>query len=178
MFALPRLLFFIGLVSAAVIAAPFHHPKNFGVEESAGELVPSVPTQSPSSQSARHDDSSHTKREPYYFPETIPSRHEIEERLTSMREAGFVKSSRPDINHKQQHESISTPDAVIDIPHSLPTPNSDSTSHRSTPELTWEGPPFKFPLLSFLAFSALGACIATIIRDVKNNSDHDNALKA
>lgn len=175
MFALSWLLFFVSSVSAAAIPVPFHHHSIVDVKESPEVLAPNVLTPSPFSQSARHGDSSPlAKREPYYFPETIPSEDEVEERLISLREAGFMKGSSADLNHKQQIKSINAPDAVIDIPPALRMlpdrePSSDSNSHDSTTALTLNNSPILCPPLKFFAFVVIVTCIATIIRGVKND---------
>lgn len=173
MFTLPWLLFFISSVSAAAIPVSSHSPSSVYIEESARVLAPKVLTQPPSSQSARHGDFRHlAKREPYYFPETTPFDDEIEERLISLREAGFVKSSSPNLNHKQPIKSIGAPDAVIDIPHAspiLPDVEPSSTSQGSTTVPTWESSPILFPPLSVFFFVVLVVCVGTLIHGIKND---------
>ncbi|KAJ5183049.1 hypothetical protein N7492_000665 [Penicillium capsulatum] len=176
MFALPWLLF-VALVPAAAIPLSSYPQHNDDPKEAIGVRAFVIPSQSQSTQPSQLGDSSPVaKREPYYFPESMPSIAEDEERFISLREAGFVKGSYSNTVKKPNPKST-TPDAVIDIPPAflmLPDRESrpDSTSKDSTTALIWENSPNFFPPLGFFVGAAVLACLATIIRGTRHSERH------
>lgn len=106
-----------------------------------------------------------SKRTPSYFPETVPDAAEIEDRLTSLREAGFVPSSHP---QQQEGETQFQPDANAEIDtRTRARIHSSPVSHMGMDLDMGEPAPAPLPALAFFAFAASLVCVATIIQKLR-----------
>lgn len=99
-----------------------------------------------------------SKRTPSYFPETVPDAAEIEDRLTTLREAGLVPSSHPQ-QHEQFQAGTSSANAEIDTGARI---HSSRVSHMG--ELVAPAP---LPPLAFFVFASSLVCVATIIQKMR-----------
>lgn len=130
-------------------------------------------TPSTQSQSVTADTENHhvAKRTPYYFPETVPDADEIMERLTALREAGFVAHSQDQMPRtKSKSKSIDGPDAAIDTPRARNLPirvwMSESRVSMARAEV-WDTTSTLLPPVAFFAFAAAVVCVATIFKNVR-----------
>jgi hypothetical protein len=114
---------------------------------------------------SRNDKDNHNhpiKRNPYYFPETVPDADEIPNRSTAMGEPGPLASE-----HGQTPKSIESPDAVIDTPRARMIPVRDLMSELDRLETTqsvWEMLPSLLPPFRFFVIASSIIAILTVIR--------------
>ncbi|KAJ5381344.1 uncharacterized protein N7496_003772 [Penicillium cataractarum] len=111
---------------------------------------------------SRNDDDHLNKRNPYYFPETVPDADEITDRSTAMREAGLLASE-----DGQNPKSIESPDAGIDTPRARMIPVRDLMSELDRLEATesvWEMLPSLLPPFRFFVIASSIIAVLTVIR--------------
>lgn len=149
------LLIFSNMVSAAAIPR-VPHPTSDHTEK----LDASVLTKAPSIQSAQHDDSSHrAKREPYYFPETVPDSDDTGEQKSILRDVIVIITSGS-VDHKQSSQSIGTSKIMINIG----LPHRDAISDSSIWDSVFMIPPF-----GFFVIAAMVVCVATVVRSISDD---------
>lgn len=126
-------------------------------------------TQQLQSVTADTDNNDVAKRTPYYFPETVPDADEILERLTALREAGFVAHSEAQ-TPRPKSKPIDGPDAAIDTPGARNPPirvwMSESRASMDYAEV-WETTPTLLPPVALFGFAAAVVCVATILKKVR-----------
>ena len=149
------LLLFRNLASGAAIP-PVSHP----ISDHPEKLNADVLTKAPSIQSPQHDESSHrAKREPYYFPETVPDSDDTGEQKSILRDVIIIITSGS-VDHKQSSPSIGTSKIVINIG----LPHRDAISDSSI----WDSPFMILPL-GFFVIAAMVVCVATVVRSISDD---------